>query len=207
MVSEPAWLDVATSDVHLRALTWGPPDDVDAPIALCLHGFPDTAWTWCKVSPMPAGAWSRRSCVGMRVPVLPINLAARPFGVVGDTAAVTAVVTRLPRRRGPAACRCRESARHRWRAALGYNRAALRGGRPPAQYAGLQQYWLSAPRLSTLYLHGTDDGCSEDCTPWIERILPEGSTTALVENAGHFLQFEQPDVVARHIIDFVGADR
>ena len=79
--------------------------------------------------------------------------------------------------------------------------------RPPAQYAELQQHWMSALRLSTLYLHGTDDGCSEDYTPWIERVLPEGSTTALVENAGHFLQLEQPDVVARHIVDFVGAAR
>ncbi len=69
------------------------------------------------------------------------------------------------------------------------------------------EYSMSALRLSTLYLHGTDDGCSEDYTPWIERVLPEGSTTALVENAGHFLQLEQPAVVARHIIDFVGAAR
>ncbi|MGY4649123.1 pimeloyl-ACP methyl ester carboxylesterase [Mycobacterium sp. URHB0021] len=126
---------------------------------------------------------------------------------MGDTAAVGAVVARLPRRRGPAACRCPDRRPHRWRAALGYYRAALRGGRPPAQNAGLQQYWLSTPRLSTVYLHGTDDSCCEDYTPRIERILPEGSTTALVENAGHFLQLEQPDVVARHLIDFVGAAR
>ena len=39
-MSEPDWIDVATPSVQLRALTWGPPD---GPIALCLHGFPDTA--------------------------------------------------------------------------------------------------------------------------------------------------------------------
>ncbi len=71
----------------------------------------------------------------------------------------------------------------RWRAALGYYRATMRGSRPPAQYAELHQHWLSAPRLPTLYLHGTDDGCSEDYTPWIERVLPDGSEIALVENA------------------------
>ena len=46
---EPEWIDIATPSVQLRALTWGPPD---APIALCLHGFPDTAWGWRKVTPL-----------------------------------------------------------------------------------------------------------------------------------------------------------
>jgi pimeloyl-ACP methyl ester carboxylesterase len=47
-VTEPQWLDVAAPTVQLRALTWGP---TDAPIALCLHGFPDTAYGWRKVAP------------------------------------------------------------------------------------------------------------------------------------------------------------
>ena len=37
-----------------------------------------------------------------------------------------------------------------------------------------------------------------------ERVLPADSHMRIVENAGHFLQLEQPDAVARHIIDFVG---
>ena len=92
----------------------------------------------------------------------------------------------------------------RWRAALGYYRATVRGSRPPAQYAELNKHWLQAPRLPTLYLHGTDDGCSEDYTPWIERVLPDESEVALIENGAHFLQLDQPDVVARHIVDFIG---
>jgi pimeloyl-ACP methyl ester carboxylesterase len=47
-VTEPQWLDVSTPAVQLRALTWGP---AEAPIALCLHGFPDTAYGWRKVAP------------------------------------------------------------------------------------------------------------------------------------------------------------
>ncbi|MGH3532487.1 MAG: alpha/beta fold hydrolase, partial [Mycobacterium sp.] len=39
----PRWIDVQTPAVELKALTWGPPD---GPIALCLHGFPDTAYGW-----------------------------------------------------------------------------------------------------------------------------------------------------------------
>ena len=59
--------------------------------------------------------------------------------------------------------------------------------------------------LPTLYLHGDDDGCmAPDYLPWVERILPSGSDAFVVEEAGHFLQLEQPDVVARHILDFVG---
>jgi pimeloyl-ACP methyl ester carboxylesterase len=53
VVTEPRRLDVTTPDVTLRALTWGPPD---GPIALCLHGFPDTAHGWRKVAPLLADA-------------------------------------------------------------------------------------------------------------------------------------------------------
>jgi pimeloyl-ACP methyl ester carboxylesterase len=48
-VTEPRWIDVPTPDAHLRALSWGAED---APIALCLHGFPDTAHGWRKVAPV-----------------------------------------------------------------------------------------------------------------------------------------------------------
>ena len=46
---EPDTIDVATPAVQLRVLSWGPED---APIALCLHGFPDTAHGWRKVAPV-----------------------------------------------------------------------------------------------------------------------------------------------------------
>ena len=58
----------------------------------------------------------------------------------------------------------------RWRAALGFYRATIRGSRPP----------------------------------WIERVLPDESEIALIADGGHFLQLDQPDLVARHIVDFVG---
>jgi pimeloyl-ACP methyl ester carboxylesterase len=93
----------------------------------------------------------------------------------------------------------------RWRAALGYYRATVRNTRPPAPYAQLHQHWLSAPTLPSLYLHGNDDGCATaEYARWAENVLPDGSEVARVEHAGHFLQLEQPDVVARHIVDFIG---
>jgi pimeloyl-ACP methyl ester carboxylesterase len=93
----------------------------------------------------------------------------------------------------------------RWRAALGYYRATVRNSRPPARYAELHRYWLQAPIRPTLYLHGRDDGCATpDYERWVRRILPEGSDTAIVDGAGHFLQLERPDAVGRRIIDFIG---
>ena len=47
-LTEPRWIDVSAPTVQLRALTWGPED---APIALCLHGFPDTAYGFRRLAP------------------------------------------------------------------------------------------------------------------------------------------------------------
>jgi pimeloyl-ACP methyl ester carboxylesterase len=45
---EPRWIDVQAPTVQLRALSWGPED---GPIALCLHGFPDTAYGFRRLAP------------------------------------------------------------------------------------------------------------------------------------------------------------
>jgi pimeloyl-ACP methyl ester carboxylesterase len=295
-VAEPQWLDVAAPTVQLRALTWGP---ADAPIALCLHGFPDTAYGWRKVAPALVDAGWRvvapfmRGYVPSSLPsdgsyhvgaymddALRVLDAAGPTGrdvLIGhdwgaiagaglaampDSPFTKAVIMSVPpsaafRGRVPQpgrlaamlprqmlrswyimyfqlpwlpersaswvvpklwrdwspGYRADEDLRHvdaaigaaeRWRAALGYYRATVRNTRPPAQYAELHQHWLSAPLLPTLYLHGADDGCLGNYTPWVERVLPDGSGIALIENGGHFLQLDQPDVVARRIVDFVG---
>jgi pimeloyl-ACP methyl ester carboxylesterase len=52
-MTDPRWIDVPGPPGDLKALTWGPPG---APIALCLHGFPDTAYGWRKVAPLLAQA-------------------------------------------------------------------------------------------------------------------------------------------------------
>ena len=43
-------------------------------------------------------------------------------------------------------------------------------------------------------------------TPWVRDALPAGSDVRVVENAGHFLQLEQPETVGRLIVDFLGTD-
>jgi pimeloyl-ACP methyl ester carboxylesterase len=297
-VTEPQWLDVATPTVQLRALTWG---SADAPIALCLHGFPDTAYGWRKVAPAlvdagwrvvapfmrgylpsslpsdgsyhvgalmddalrvldaagPTGRdvfighdWGAIAGAGIAampdspfskavIMSVPLGAAFRPFGRLPQSARLAAKLPRqllhswyilyfqlpwlpdrsaswvIPRlwRHWSRGYHADEDLRYvdaaigtpeRWCAALGYYRATVRGSRPPDQYAELNKYWLKAPRLPTLYLHGTDDGCSEDYTPWIERVLPDESEVGLIGNGAHFLQLVQPDVVARHIVDFIG---
>jgi len=93
-----------------------------------------------------------------------------------------------------------------WRAALGYYRATVRGSKPPERYAELHQHWLSAPVLPTMYLHGADDGCAtSDYARWVEPVLPGDSRAEIVDGAGHFMQLDQPDVTAGHILDFVGS--
>ncbi len=92
-----------------------------------------------------------------------------------------------------------------WHAALGPYRAMVRNSRPPSQYAELHKHWMAAPALPTLYLHGNDDGCATAAySEWVQHVLPPGSEIQRIDHAGHFLQLEQPEIVASRIVDFVG---
>jgi pimeloyl-ACP methyl ester carboxylesterase len=46
--SEPEQVAYSASGIRFTALAWGRPGD---PVAVCLHGFPDTAWTWRHLGP------------------------------------------------------------------------------------------------------------------------------------------------------------
>lgn len=94
----------------------------------------------------------------------------------------------------------------RWRAALGPYRAMIRKTRPPVQYADLHQHWTSAPVLPSLYLHGREDGCmTASFAHWTVNVLPAGSDVAVIEHAGHFLQLDQPELVAESVLRFIGS--
>lgn len=47
-VTAPEQLSITTRDMTFGALAWGDPE---APLALLIHGFPDTAWTWRHLGP------------------------------------------------------------------------------------------------------------------------------------------------------------
>jgi hypothetical protein len=293
-MSEPRWIDVTAPAVHLRALSWGPET---GPIALCLHGFPDTAYSFRKLAPhlvaagyrviapfmrgyVPSSSASDRSyhlgalmddALQVRAVCNPTEadviighdwgaIAATGLAAMPDSPFRKAVVmsvppsaTLRPLRRGvlkllpaqlvrswyisyfqvpflpersswivPLLWRrwspgyaAAEDLRHvnaaigapdRWRAALGPYRATIRNTAPPARYAELHRWWTEPPRIPTLYLHGSDDGCmTADFTPFVAAVLPGGSAAVVVEHAGHFLQLERPDEVGRRIVEFLSA--
>ena len=90
------------------------------------------------------------------------------------------------------------------RAAIDYYRRLARPVRVPAAYRRWQRSLWQAPAQPVLYLHGADDGCLDiRLADRTAEVLPAGSTVAIVEGAGHFLQLEQPDTVAAQVLGFL----
>ncbi|TIC85953.1 alpha/beta hydrolase [Nocardioides sp. GY 10113] len=67
---------VGLPQVSLSSLVWGPIDERDRPLAVLLHGFPDTAHTWRHLGPALAAA-------GYRV-VAPFTRGYAPSGLPAD---------------------------------------------------------------------------------------------------------------------------
>ncbi len=90
-------------------------------------------------------------------------------------------------------------------AAIGYYRAMYDPGPADPELADEQNAALAPTPKPTLYLHGRDDGCmllSSIGNPL--DFMAEGSQMVVIEDAGHFMHVEQPDVVNRHIVEFLG---
>ena len=89
-------------------------------------------------------------------------------------------------------------------AALGYYRATLGDGlKDPAldeaQAAG--SAWATQPHL---YLHGRNDGCiGVEVAEFAASMAPPNVTVEIIDDAGHFLQLEQPAVVNARILEFL----
>jgi len=90
------------------------------------------------------------------------------------------------------------------KAAVGYYRSLVSPLPPPRQYRRWHGAEMRLPVVPTLYLHGADDRCLDPrLVDHVGEHLPPGSDVALVPEAGHFLQLEQPGAVNRRILDFV----
>ena len=76
----------------------------------------------------------------------------------------------------------------------------------PADLAAQMVAILSTPTQPTLYLHGADDGCiAADVVGPTRAQLSAGSRAEAISDAGHFLQYEQPDLVNDLVVDFLRA--
>jgi pimeloyl-ACP methyl ester carboxylesterase len=89
-------------------------------------------------------------------------------------------------------------------AAIGYYRAVYDPALQDPELADEQNAALAPTPKPTLYLHGRNDGCmllSSIGNPL--DFMAEGSKVVVIDDAGHFMNVEQPDVVNRHIVEFL----
>lgn len=92
-------------------------------------------------------------------------------------------------------------------AALGYYRAALSPQPFDPAVAELQaRLSLSPIETPTLAFHGARDGCAGvELLDGMEAFFPNGLTTVIIPEAGHFVHQEQPEAVNRHLLAFLSA--
>lgn len=90
-------------------------------------------------------------------------------------------------------------------AALGYYRATLGNGPTSPDYEAAQNAGRQVPTQPLLYLQGLDDGCiGPDVAAGVpDALAHESSRMVTVEDAGHFLHLERPDLVNSLILDFL----
>jgi pimeloyl-ACP methyl ester carboxylesterase len=90
-------------------------------------------------------------------------------------------------------------------AALGYYRQTLQPELQDPALADAQNAAYSLPPQPLLYLHGRDDGCMRIEVAETSGTVMDvpGSRAVMVDDAGHFLQLERPDVVNAEILAFL----
>jgi len=90
-------------------------------------------------------------------------------------------------------------------AAIAYYRSMFRPSRPAQTYADLHRYRFNLPAVPILALHGEQDGAMQvGYTLNLTDALPAGSRLEIIEDAGHFLQLDQPAAVCRSILKYLG---
>jgi pimeloyl-ACP methyl ester carboxylesterase len=93
-------------------------------------------------------------------------------------------------------------------AALGYYRAALGDGPRDERYVDSQAAAGAVPPQPTLYLHGANDGCiGSEVADAARASAPDHVRFETIEDAGHFLQLEQPDLVGDLVLEFLEETR
>ena len=88
--------------------------------------------------------------------------------------------------------------------ALGYYRQLFGGPEVKPEWAETAAKLGGPISIPSLYLHGRNDGCmGVGLLDGMEDQFPAGLRKVVMEDAGHFLQLEQPERVAEEIIGFL----
>ena len=92
-------------------------------------------------------------------------------------------------------------------AALSYYRAVMRPLRRARAHRELDRYALTqAPLVPMLVMHGRIDGAIDERVGTLSTsVLVQGSRHEIIDDAGHFMHLDQPDVVHGHIADYVNS--
>lgn len=90
-------------------------------------------------------------------------------------------------------------------AVLTYYRHTLQMGEQDPALIDAQTAAYMVPEKPLLYLHGADDGCmSAELASKTPTVLnAEHSRTEIIEDAGHFLQLEQPEAFNQAVLEFL----
>ncbi len=91
-------------------------------------------------------------------------------------------------------------------AALGYYRATLGDGPRSEEYDAIQAAGSGELSQPTLYLHGRNDGCIGAEVAESVREMSPWATVEIVDDVGHFLQLERPEVINARIVEFLTAN-
>lgn len=87
---------------------------------------------------------------------------------------------------------------------LGYYRQLFGGPEVKPEWAEAAAKLGDPISMPSLYLHGRNDGCmGVGLLDGMENQFPAGLRKVVIEDAGHFLQLEQPERVAEEIIGFL----
>ncbi|HVD09310.1 MAG TPA: alpha/beta hydrolase [Gaiellaceae bacterium] len=91
------------------------------------------------------------------------------------------------------------------RAAISYYRDAPTGVPAPTDALAAQES-LRRLEVPLLYLHGAHDGCiGLDSVELVRPWFPPGTRTIVLEDAGHFVQLEQPQEFNRLVVEFIAS--